>query len=213
MRFASAPETLPPPASGADEIRKGADEILSRPEFQEPPRSLYQRAMDEVVERLGDVVELLVRGGRGAVLAWIVLALVAAGAAFLAVRGLRSGGGRKTRAAGGAPHVDARRPPPDWAEDAARLEAEGAWREALRCRYRWLIATLAGAGVVDEIPGATAGEYRALVAAARPASAAPLAGATELFERSWYGHEQTGPDEAAEFGDLAHRVVEAATAR
>ena len=66
--------------------------------------------------------------------------------------------------------------------------------------------------MVDEVPGRTAGEYRTLVRGATPQLDEPFAGATELFERAWYGDEDTGPEEAATFHHLADRV-RAGTAR
>ena len=206
MPRGSAQET-PPPAPTPDEIRSGADEILSRPEFQPPPKSLYQRVMDELSERLAEVLELLVRGGRGAVLAWAVLAVVVGGVVFLLVRGLRRDRSRRTGPGTEDVVIDGRRPAADWAAEAARYEAQGQWRDALRCRYRWLIASLAGAGVVEEVPGTTAGEYRTMVGAARPAAAEPISGATDLFERAWYGDEPPGPDEARTFEELATDVL------
>lgn len=203
----SDPETLPPPSAGADEIRNGAEEILGRPEFQPPPKSLYQRALDEIGERLNDFLNALVSGGRGAVLAWLVLAAVIGAVAYLLVRGLQRDRRQKSAPSLDTVDVDARRPPADWAAEAARFAATGAWRDALRCRYRWLIASLAGAGVVDEVPGTTAGEYRTLVGAARPSVAGEITDATAMFERAWYGNAPTGSDEASSFDELAQRVV------
>ena len=59
---------------------------------------------------------------------------------------LRSHGGARTAA--------------QWRAEAAAHDAAGRWREALRCRYRALVAELAGRGLVEEIPGRTSGEYR-----------------------------------------------------
>ena len=212
MRLAS-PETLPPPATDAEEIRRGAEEILRRPEFQPPPRSLYQRALDEIGELLGDAIDALVSGGAGGVLAWVVLLAVVGAIAYLVVRGVQSGRRRRGPA---APSVavavddEVGRPFAAWDAEAVRLEGEGRWREALRCRYRSLVAWLAGAGVVEEVPGRTAGEYRALVRGVRPQLDAPFGSATELFERAWYGDEATGPDEASSFRGLADSVREGA---
>lgn len=192
---------------GADEIRNGAEEILSRPEFRQPPKSLYQRALEELSERIDDILNALVSGGRGAVLAWLVLAAVIGVVAFLLVRGLQRDRRQKRAPGIDAIEIDARRPPADWAAEAAQFEAAGAWRDALRCRYRWLIASLAGAGVVDEIPGTTSGEYRVLVGAARPSASGPITDATALFERAWYGNQPTGPAEASSFEELAGRVL------
>jgi hypothetical protein len=121
-------------------------------------------------------------------------------------------GGRRRRpdaAAGSGTDVvvDDRRPATAWAAEAARLEAEGRWRDALRCRYRALVAGLAGAGVVEEIPGRTAGEYRLLVRQSRPAVDEPFGGATDQFERAWYGEADTGPDDTAAIRALADRVA------
>lgn len=206
------PETLPPPSSGAEEIREGAEEILRRPEFQPPPRSLYQQALDKVGELLGDAIDAIVGGTSGAFLAWGLLLLVVGALAYLVARGVQSGRRRKTPSSGPTIEVDPEvgRPFAAWDAEAARLEGEGRWREALRCRYRSLIAALAGAGVVEEIPGRTAGEYRTLVGGIRPAVGEPFSGATDLFERAWYGDEATGPDEASDFGRLADRVRQAA---
>ena len=203
LRASADPETLPPPSAGADEIRNGAEEILGRPEFQQPPKSLYQRALDEISERIDDLLNALISGGRGAVLAWLVLAAVIGAVGWLLLRGLQRDRRRRDGSSIDAVEIDARRPAADWAAEAARFEAAEAWRDALRCRYRWLIASLARAGVVDEIPGTTSGEYRALVGAARPTVAGPITDATALFERAWYGNQPTGPDEASSFNDLA----------
>jgi hypothetical protein len=45
-----------------------------------------------------------------------------------------------------------------------------------------------------------------------PAAAAAFAGATELFERAWYGRAATGAGEVSRFRDLAGRVVAGARA-
>lgn len=208
MRLAS-PETLPPPATDAEEIRRGAEEILRRPEFQPPPRSLYQRALDKLGELLGNVIDALVGGTSGSIFAWGVLLAIVAAITYLVVRGVQSGR-RRREAAAGAPLVaiesDIGRPSTEWDAEATRLEGEGRWRDAVRCRYRSLIASLAGAGVVDEIPGRTSGEYRALVRGTKPHVDEPFTGATDLFERAWYGDEPTGPGESQDFRRLADRV-------
>jgi hypothetical protein len=103
--------------------------------------------------------------------------------------------------------TEQRRTAVEWEQDAASLERAGDWRGALRCRYRGLIARLGTAGVVDEIPGRTAGEYRRDVGSARPTAAAPFAQATDLFERAWYGGARTDRDDAERFRALASNVL------
>ena len=100
-----------------------------------------------------------------------------------------------------------RRGAAEWRADAESAERAGQWRLALRCRYRALVAELADKGLVEEVAGRTAGEYRAEMAGAAPGVAAPFAGATELFERAWYGDRPTGREEADRFRGLADEVL------
>ena len=70
-----------------------------------------------------------------------------------------------------------------------------------------MVADLAARGVVDEVPGRTAGEYRTAVTRSTPAAAPDFSVATELFERAWYGAKPTGPDDSARFRELSERVL------
>jgi hypothetical protein len=192
-------------------VRQTADEILARPEFQEESPTLLDRIWDAISEAVGDVFSTLVGGGGPAVLAWLILALIVGIIAFLLVRlgrtvqadpaqAVRVGQGR-------------RRPPAEWLRDAEAFEANGDWREGLRCRYRALVVELVARRVVPDVPGRTAGEYRREVAEASPDVASAFARATELFELAWYGHRDTGPDESRRFQSLADEVRAGARAR
>lgn len=213
MSAGRAQETLPPPEAGADEIRRAADEILARPEFQEPPRSLYQQVLDWIGDLISETIGALVEGGTGAVVAWALLIAVVAIVAYLVVRTVQGDRRRPSShvATGLATESDDRRPAEAWAAEAERFEGEGRWRDAIRCRYRSIVAGLARSGVVDEVPGRTAGEYRVLVGHDRPTIAEPFAGATDLFERAWYG-EEAGPEGSRSMRDLAARVESGAGA-
>jgi hypothetical protein len=107
-----------------------------------------------------------------------------------------------------AERPDATLTAPQWLDAAERAEAAGDWREGLRCRHRALVARLVEEGVVDDVAGRTTGEYRREVGRALPGAAGEFAGATELFERAWYGAAATGPEERARFGALAEQVLE-----
>jgi len=76
---------------------------------------------------------------------------------------------------------------PDGTLLADRLAAEGRYAEAIRQRLRDVVGDLTAAGVVSPLPGTTAAEVAASAAARRPAVAAPLGGATQLFSEIWYG--------------------------
>jgi hypothetical protein len=69
------------------------------------------------------------------------------------------------------------------------------------------VADLAARGLVEEVPGRTAGEYRRQVDAVVPEVAPAFDGATSLFEGAWYGGRSTGAEEAARFRELEARVL------
>ena len=198
------PRQLPPPSHGGDEIRRAAREILSRPEFHRPPRSIPQRILDW----LRDVVDrLLAAASPGTAAGLVVLVIVLAVVVVLLIRV-----GRTVRRdpGGVVMHEDVGRPATDWRAEAARHEAAGQWREALRCRYRALVADLAARGLVDEIPGRTTGEYRAEVAVSVPSVDRDFGEVTDLFERAWYGALEAGPDDNERIRGASDRVLQGA---
>ena len=202
---AEDPGELPVPTGEGDDANERADEILRRREFHENDESLLERARSWVLDRIGRAFERIFDSGGGTVLGWILVAVALALAVLFAVRfsrGVQRDPGVTTSAA-----PVARRSATDWRADAELHEAAGDWRAALRCRYRALVADLAGRGVVDEVPGRTAGEYRAELGARLPAAADEFAEATVLFERAWYGGRPTGPDESERFRALADDVL------
>ena len=144
-------------------------------------------------------------GGRGTVLSWAVVLAAVGGAVALAARFSRT----VTPDPGGAPSPAPGRPrsPQDWRAEAVAHEQAGRWRLGLRCRYRALLGELAARELVEEVPGRTAGEYRSEVARNLPAASSDFAGATELFERAWYGNVDSGAEEAERFARLAERVL------
>jgi Domain of unknown function (DUF4129) len=81
------------------------------------------------------------------------------------------------------------RSPREWQAEAEEHERAGRWREALRCRYRLLLARLAVRGLIEEVPGRTSGEYLVEAIDALPDAAADLRAVTVAFERAWYGNQ------------------------
>jgi hypothetical protein len=192
-----------------EEVRDLADEILARPEFDHGEPGLLARFQEWLAERLTDLFEGLTGGGRGSLVGIVVLLVALAAVVLLVIRlSSRPGGSGGVGRARSAP-VRPGRPPSaaDWLRDAEAAETAGRWKEGLRCRHRALVAGLAEQGVIDEIPGRTAGEYRADVARALPGAATDFGGATDLFERAWYGDRPTGEEERRRFGTLAERVL------
>lgn len=197
---------LPVPERGGEEVGRRIDEILARPEFREPPRPLLERILDEVNKRVGDLFDALTSGGPQSLVAWLIAIAVVVGVAIMATRLVRSvdrdrGRGR-SRDAG-----ERRRPAVDWRADAEAHEAKGEWRDAIRCRYRALVADLAARGLVEEVPGRTSGEYRGQVTSSVPPVAPDFASASDLFDRAWYGGLSAGADDASRLRALEDRVL------
>jgi hypothetical protein len=201
---------LPAPTRDPERVREAVREVLARPEFRPPDRTLLQRAFDWLVEQAGRLLAELGASGAGGIVGLAVLALALLGIGLLAARFSRGmTPSPEVRAAvAGAP----RRPAADWRAEAEAHERAGAWRPAVRCRYRALVAELAARGLVDEVPGRTAGEYRREVRRNLPAAATDFAGATELFELAWYGRGETGAREATRVRELSGRVLQRAPA-
>lgn len=207
-RAVAAPADLPPPVAEPDDVERTIETILGRAEFRPPPRNPIERAQEWVFEKIGELLDRAFSGGSGTIISLIVLGLASAALAYFLFKLIR--GVRRDAVQHALEEADAGRPAELWLADAAAHEAKGEWKAALRCRHRALVAHLSGRGLVDEIPGRTAGEYRREVTSNLPAAAPAFSGATELFELAWYGDRPTGPDENDRFQSLAGSVLAAA---
>ena len=194
------------PDRDPQQVREVVREVLSRPEFRPAHRSLTERVFAWVLEVIGRLLAALGGSGAGGIVGLLLLALVLVGVGVLAARFSR--GLTPSPEVAAAVPGGRRRSAAEWRADAEAQEGAGAWRDAVRSRYRALVADLAARGLVEEVPGRTAGEYRREVGHALPAAAGDFAGATELFEVAWYGRADTGPQEAAHLRDLSDRVLQ-----
>ncbi len=183
MAQAEVAARLGGPAVDAELAHDTAQMVLARPEFQPARPGLLQRGLQWVLERIGRFFETL-DGGTGRVGA-IVLVVVVAVLIGLVIWLLVTV--RRSRSLGEALSGGVGRPAIDWAHEAAEHEAAGRWRDALRCRYREVLADLASVGIVQERPGRTAGEHLRDVADRLPAARGPFAAITAAFEAAWYG--------------------------
>lgn len=200
-----AAQSLPPSEHDPGEVRDEIERILSQPEYREPPRPLIQRIMDWISERAAELLADILGGGRATVVGWTISAVVAVVVVYLLIRfalSLRADPAKREAAM-----RDPRRPPEDWVAEAERFEASGEWRHALRCRYRALVAQLAARGLVDEVPGRTAGEYRQEVTENLPSASQPFSAATVMFEEAWYGGGAVDEVRHAQFRAAASEVM------
>jgi hypothetical protein len=206
---AAAPAELPMPSGPSADpagVRQQAQQILSQPEYQPPPKSLTQQISDKIRELLGNFLQTVAGGGSGSIVGIVIIALLLGVVAFFivwSVRGIQRG---TAPAPAVEISVDVRRSAREWLAEAERLESEGQWKEALRCRYRALAADLVERKVVPDIPGRTVGEHRTDVRVASPAASPSFDEAAELFELAWYGDRPTGADENARFRSMADAV-------
>lgn len=198
---------LPPPAHDPDAVRHAVESVLARPEFTRHEPGLWERITGWVSDRVSELLELVFGTGQAPTLgtAMLVVALVAG--LLLALwfaRGVRRRGAVDLPVMPTAP----RRTPDHWLRAARAAERDGRWREALRCRYRWLVADLDRRGTVEEEDGRTTGEYLAEVRSRAPDAAVPFAHATRAFEAVWYGSAPADRDVVTAFTETAAAVQE-----
>jgi hypothetical protein len=197
--------TLPAPTVDGETARRTVEEVLGRPEYAGLEPGWWDRVTEGLRRAVGVIFDGLQGTGAGSALGWIVLVALLVGAGWLVWRWARTL--RGDGAAGLATAEDVGRSPAAWLDDAAAHEAAGRWRDAVRCRYRALVARLAEAGRLEEVPGRTAGEYLAAVRADHPAGAEPFAAATAVFEQAWYGAGEVTDDDVAAVRDAADAVL------
>lgn len=204
---------LPPPEHDPAQAREAADQILSQDRYQwSDDRSLLERVGDWLSDQFGDFAAPFSLGGWPVWLGWLALGALAFGVGLMIYRA--RGGWRRDRVAdltrGGRVVVAPGEEAIDWEAEVARCEAEGLWRQALRARYRVLVAELARRQVIGDLVGRTAGELLADVRRVAPAAAPAFAAATNLFEAAWYGGVRVGPTERDRFAAQADAALAAA---
>ena len=147
----------------------------------------------------------MVGAGRQSVVGTLVVIAVLAVVTFLLVRFLRRV--RRDRSIELALSGAIGRSPAEWEAEASAHERAGRWREALRCRYRLVIARLAERGLVEELPGRTTGEYLKEATAGDPAVSPDLRAITTAFERVWYGNRPVGESDLVSVRAAGERLA------
>jgi len=189
-------------------------DVFERPEFQRS-KSWLEKVMDWLRRHL----DFEIGGGSGwggsigSIVSWVAIVLLVVGLAIVVYFVVRNWSPRvKAKRAADLVEVDVEelRTASEWASEADRLEAAGQWKDAMRARYRELVAQLVESEVAAPLAGRTTGELRRDIAERAPQVSDEFSHATVLFEMPWYADVPTGAAENAEFKHLAARVLEGA---
>ena len=202
---------LPVPSVDPEEVRRITESVLARPEFLEARPSWWRQVLRYITDWIARLLEALGGGDRGSVIGTVVLVVLALVTAIVIWRftaTVRRDPGQDLAVEGGYGRSAA-----DWLADAQQLEAAAQWRDALRCRYRALLAALAAEGLLEEVPGRTTGEYLAVVVEDLPTAQEPFRIVTRAFEAAWYGHMPVDGREVRQFADTSEDVLRSAGVR
>jgi hypothetical protein len=169
------------------DVRSRAEELLSRPPFGESPPGPLRRLLSHLGDTLAGFLRELFGGVLGTgLLPWVLVVLGVAMVSWLVWRITR--GLSADRSIAEVPADGVGRSPADWHADADAAEARGERREALRCRYGAMVASLLTTGVLEDVPGRTVRELDDEIAQAMPTIADDVAAAGERFDAVIYGH-------------------------
>jgi len=188
-----------------EDARRLADEILRRADQQPPSDSLIQTVWDWLIERFNSFVAALTFSGAGALVAYIMLAVIAVAVAVVIIR-LRRTVERDAKLAFSA-SAQGRTTPDEWDAAAERAALAGRFDDAIRCRLRSVLAALDASGVLDELDGRTSGEYRSAAKQVLPLRAAEAFDQlADAFDDVWYGDLPADERLNAQAQELARQV-------
>lgn len=184
--------------------RESAQEAAQR----ELARPIYPRSSlsDRIAEWVNDLLYRLVVNGSSVPGGWftiVVLALLTLVAVVVAVRiARRTMGSRSGSQLFGTRNLSAS----DHRARAEQAAAQGDWATAIRQRVRAIGRQLEENGVMNPVPGRTAGELAAYAGAVLPDLAADLAAAADTFNDVTYGERPGAEPNYRRVSDLDDRL-------
>lgn len=209
------------PAPAPDKVRAQLEAIFAEPDMQPPPKPLIERIGEAIGRALEAFMRWLARllgglgggsaGGWGAIVQWIIIAilvlLIAFGASYLIGRLEWRRGRRVPALLSPDQMVDARLlSATEWRALAHQLLAQGERRAAVRALYLGLLRLLHEARLLNYDPACTNWEHlMRLRAPALPDQAARerayhlLQPLTMRFDYLWYGNEPATDGDVQQF--------------
>ncbi len=166
-----------------DEAREAAVRELSDPAYVSDDPNPLERAIDWVLNRLGEL--LAGAGGMSGITA--ITILVAVAVIIVIVIRLRTGRTVRALRSGGKVFGSTVMTAAEHRAAADRAAAAGDLAEAVRERFRALVRELEQRGVLDARAGRTVDEVAFEAGKALPALADDLRGAAVQFDDVWYG--------------------------
>lgn len=195
-----------------DEMRRRADEVLSRAEFNEPGESFLDHALGWLGEQFSD---LFFRGGTsflGDVFAYLLIAALGLFVAWVIYKSYSQRGGRRVKAQDTVTYgTDNFRGPEVWLAEADALAVAGDYRGALRCRHQALIASWILHDAIDHVVGRTARECHD--AASDRIDADVSRRVVDAFNGVWYGGDSVDDSGYARFAADCDRLTTAGSGR
>lgn len=188
---AALPRDLDP---STDEARQWLGDELARSEYQDT-RSLFQRLMDWLVERLADLQSTQGTGGASLppVVITLVVVVIVVGIALLLTRiraESRAVDGRATLLGDSVLTADQLR------REAERALAEGRFDDALMGWTRAIARDAESRTLLPDARAMTAHEVGAALALAFPAQVADIRRTMDRFDAVAYGNQAAGHDDA-----------------
>jgi uncharacterized membrane protein len=166
-----------------DEAREAAVRELSDPAYVSDDPNPLERALQWVLDRLGEL--FAGAGGMNGITA--VTIIVAVVVLVVVVIRLRTGRTGRALRSGAKVFGDTAMTADEHRAAAERAAAAGDLAEAVRERFRAVVRELEQRGVLDARAGRTVDEVAAEAGRALPVLAADLRGAAVQFDDVWYG--------------------------
>jgi len=194
--------SVPPP--DRDGAREAAARELADPAYAADDPWWPERAMQWVLERLAELLDVVADaapGGYSGLVVLVVLVVLAAVALRLRLgRFGRSGASRPPLLGPGEGSAD------DHRRAADAHAARGEWAAAVRERLRGIVRGLEERDLLEPSAGRTADEAAVQAGRALPERAEELRAAARLFDEVCYGGRPAGPDADSRLRELDEAV-------